>query len=168
VRVGTSQDEIGRSLAIGNWHPHGVEIVATLPGSFAREAMIHRIFAGQALGRDWFKASPLVWRVMLDAIDRRIDWLPAEPTKQEWVEVRKNMGPRIKAAFGGPSKMAKIAGYSAGHVSFACTPTNWNPPAGVYAALALQEADLRGELPSYLSDLWQERAVPRKTNRSVA
>ena len=150
IRVGATQDTASRAVSIGCWHPSGVEILGTIPGYFAREAMIHFLLRRHGLRRDWFRSCSTVWRLLLDAEETRLSWLPPEPTPEEWRGFKDEFERRASRVFPSRLALANAAGVGVDTVNTAFRATNWKPSVVLWAPIVLREVDLQGRLPGYL------------------
>ncbi|WP_103729011.1 GIY-YIG nuclease family protein [Novosphingobium sp. HII-3] len=57
IKIGCSVRPVARIAAVGEWIPYPVTILATMPGTFALEAALHRMFAEEWSHGEWFHAS---------------------------------------------------------------------------------------------------------------
>lgn len=60
VKVGWSRDPAQRYRDLSVAHPHGLELVALVPGAEALERTLHERFAHRKLHREWFSHEVLV------------------------------------------------------------------------------------------------------------
>lgn len=60
VKIGWSTDPTTRFRDLSVAHPHGLELVALLPGSKALEKALHERLAHRQLHREWFSYEALV------------------------------------------------------------------------------------------------------------
>lgn len=92
IRIGCSEDPNLRAKQLGSWILGGVEVVATIPGGFMREAVLLHAFAPIRIEKDWYRSCPTMWRYLLDVLAGRGEWwLPAidqrlKPTDQDVLE----------------------------------------------------------------------------------
>lgn len=58
IKIGCSVKPPQRLLQIGEWIPHPITLLATMRGTYAVEAAIHRMFDEDFSHGEWFHASP--------------------------------------------------------------------------------------------------------------
>lgn len=74
VKIGCSRRPRERILTVSEWIPFPVKLLATMPGTYALEAALHRMFAEEWSHGEWFNLSPRLF----DFIDRVARGLPVE------------------------------------------------------------------------------------------
>lgn len=57
IKIGCSVKPIDRIAQVGEWIPFPITLLATMPGSYALEATLHRMFAEEWSHGEWFNAS---------------------------------------------------------------------------------------------------------------
>lgn len=58
VKIGCSVDVQKRLATVGEWIPFPITLIASMPGSYALETTIHRMFAEEWSHGEWFRLSP--------------------------------------------------------------------------------------------------------------
>lgn len=58
IKIGCSVDPERRILSVGEWVPYPTTLLATMPGTYALEASLHRMFDEEWSHGEWFDASP--------------------------------------------------------------------------------------------------------------
>lgn len=58
IKIGCSVNPEYRMTTIGEWIPFPIKLLVTIPGSFALEAAIHRMFDAEWSHGEWFEESP--------------------------------------------------------------------------------------------------------------
>lgn len=90
VKIGYSVNPEQRIQAVGEWIPVPITLLATMPGSLALEAAIHRMFAQEWSHGEWFHFT----RRVHDFVERVIAGLPIPITDRDLAEFE---NPRRKA-----------------------------------------------------------------------
>lgn len=79
VKIGCSSRPTDRILSVGEWIPYPITMLAIMPGSYALEAALHRMFAEEWSHGEWFDASLR----LLDFIEKVRLGLPVEIINRE-------------------------------------------------------------------------------------
>lgn len=58
IKIGCSYRPVSRLLALSQWSPFLLEVIAVAPGGFDTERALHERFADELLHHEWFHASP--------------------------------------------------------------------------------------------------------------
>lgn len=58
VKIGCSRRPVDRILQVTEWVPFPVKMLATMPGTYAVEFAIHRMFAEEWSHGEWFNLTP--------------------------------------------------------------------------------------------------------------
>jgi hypothetical protein len=148
VKIGNSDLPEKRRGTIDTLFPYGVEIIATVPGGRIGEAFLHHCMAPVRLRFEWFNPCVPVWKLLIDAAEGRLDFLPSEksPTSEE---IRSD----AVHLFGSLEAAKDALGYSRG------TPIGqtFGPSFTISAKLAFHMALVEGRLPPYIAELHARR-----------
>lgn len=99
IKIGCSKWPAMRLRAMTQWSPEQLEVVATVPGTFADERRLHRQFNEFRLHGEWFEAAPAVLAAMSRAAT--LGELPPAPVNDRTV--------RIMASFDSGTTLQNIA-----------------------------------------------------------
>lgn len=84
VKIGCSVDVEKRLLTVTEWIPFPVSLVASMPGSYALEATIQRMFAEEWSHGEWFHASPRLMAFIKDVqLGRPVKIVQRELTEEQ-------------------------------------------------------------------------------------
>lgn len=57
IKIGCSNDPAARIASVGEWIPFPITLMATMPGGYAMESAIHRMFDDEWSHGEWFNTS---------------------------------------------------------------------------------------------------------------
>jgi hypothetical protein len=66
IKIGCSVKPLSRLIKFSAWSPFPLELIGSVPGSFADENRLHRRFSDLHTSKEWFMSSPL----LRDTIER--------------------------------------------------------------------------------------------------
>ena len=126
VKIGYSNDPVGRVKAICSGSPMRVRLVAFLPAkSRADERMHHRKFAASRAWNEWFRPSGNLSEFLNEisgrGIERVLEWEEIVSTHEARAAVSKKHGDRLRALWADPV-------YRASRVSWKQIPNIRRPP----------------------------------------
>lgn len=122
------------------------EIIATIPGSSAREAALHRAHRHYRIDGEWFAASAVL-ATLSDLDHGDLSWLDAEPSREPGAGQR--LLDEADAEFGGRAAAAFALGYSSAASLTGCARSSWLPP-GFWGRMAIYRIERDGRLPRHL------------------
>lgn len=159
IKIGSSILPVTRRNAIGNLFPYPVQIIAAVPGGKVGEAFLHLCMRPKLIGAEWFSACLAVWKLLVDAAEDRLGFLPPEgPLDPEEFQSE------VIRLFGS----LEIAKDRLGYAPRTSITQTFGRRVGsvVSAKVAFHRALIEGTLPTYIAELHAD--YPHRAAESAA
>lgn len=158
IKAGKVRGDIApRKSILDEWTPAGSALLAMIPGDMCREQALHWALAPQRLRREWYRPTPTMFRVVLEAIDEGdLWWLPRDH------DVDGGQAPIWKAAveyFGNKKAVCEALGLSdaANHMM------GTNPSASFWGRFEMEKAIRAGRVPPHIGP--DQTRIPNSRRR---